>query len=197
MDNQQNQTPAEGASLPPKATKPSCIAKMDGKRIASLAFLTISFLSVLFFNWYKVDMLGGFGPFAGLKVSLFGYTQKIGLGDISGFLVIAQILAIINIFAFLSALAINTISFDILPLSTKKIPALKNVERLSIAIYYLVLLVALLFGLIGAISEDMGLGAGWWITFLVSSPGIALTIKPDLIDKLGEIAKGEATETQD
>lgn len=197
MDNQQNQTPTEGASLPPKTTKPSCIAKMDLKIIASLALLTLSFFSVLFFNWYKVDMLGGFGPFAGLKVSLFGYTQKLSLGDISGLLVIAQTLTIINIFVFLAAVAVNLINFDILPPAIKNMAILKRAKRLSLAVYYLVLLAALLFGLIGIIAEDISFGAGWWITLFMSVPGMVLIIRPDITDKLSEIVKGGKPVNQD
>ncbi len=197
MNNQQNQKPTEGVASAPSAAKPSCIAKMDTKRILTLSLLAASFLSVLFFNWYKVDMFGGFGPFAGLKVSLFGHTQKLSLGDISGLLVIAQTLAIINIFVFLAAAAINLINFDVFPPAIKNKAILKRAKRLSIATYYLVLLVALLFGLIGIIAEDISFGAGWWISFFMSAPGIVLIIRPDLMDKLSEIVKGGTPANQD
>ncbi|MBR2302009.1 MAG: hypothetical protein IKA41_08695 [Bacteroidaceae bacterium] len=170
---------------------------MDLKTIASLALLTLSFFSVLFFNWYKVDMFGGFGPFAGLKVSLFGYTQKLSLGDISGFLVIAQTLTVINIFVFLATVAVNLINFDILPPAIKNMAILKRAKRLSLAVYYLVLLVALLFGLIGIIAEDISFGAGWWITLFMSVPGMVLIIRPDITDKLSEIVKGGKPVNQD
>lgn len=157
------------------------VPKFTVEKIVTLASTVLVFL-LHFISWYKVSAygvsMGSFGPYGGY---LFA-----DLSDISGILVVAKVFLILNVFVFLARIAFEFIDF-------KKLLPTANFNLLKVLnlAFYGLLALAVLVGLIGVIAtENVGLGAGWWLTLIFGAVGGALNIVPNLMGKVVVMAKG-------
>ena len=133
---------------PPRPTRPamavSPIAKFTLDKIVAI-FVTVLTFGLHFINWYGLkdyDSSSNFGPYG--VDSMYG---DIGLGDFSWLLVVVMILCIINIIVFVAYLAASVINLGAF------VPALagKDLGKLLHKVFYGILILCLILGMIGAI----------------------------------------------
>lgn len=175
---------------PPKQNSSDSIFKFNKLtlvKIITLGLAGVTFLSHLFFNWYRYSAIivsGGFGPYGG--PSLYGVSAP--LGEVSGMFSFARLLLILNVFVFLAYIAWELIDIK------KFVPALGNLKfdlgKLLSLIFYGLMATALFFGLIGTFTAEegygvsVGIGFGWIFTFLNAGAGIVNFFMPDLLKKI-------------